>query len=76
MMYKLKKLFGFICLKIKSLKYKDVSIRSLDISRDICVDDYVQIPKKCHIRDKVKIGKATYLSPNTIIESNKIRCIY
>lgn len=68
--YILKRILNFIKLKIKIKNINGVKIKSYNISSDIELDEYVQIPKNVRIMNNVKIGKATYLSPNTVIESN------
>ena len=66
----IKKHLNLITIIYRNRKKKNTSIKSIDLSKDLQIEDYVRIPKKCHIRENVKIGKGTYLSPNTIIESN------
>lgn len=66
----IKKFFRFLLLKFRIRNIKGAVLKSLDTSSDIRIDEFVQIPKKCHIRKNVSIGRATYISPNTTIESN------
>lgn len=72
MLSRIRKILNYCRLKFKLKKIKGCKIKSIDISNDITVEEYVRIPRKCHIRRNVKIGKATYLSPNTVIESNVV----
>lgn len=69
-MNKIKKVINYIKLKLKIRKIKGTKIHSINVSNDIEVGEYVQIPKKVRIANNVKIGNSTYLSPNTTIESN------
>lgn len=69
-MGKIKRILNYIYLKLKFLKIKGVKFNSFDCSKDIKVKEYVQIPRKVIVRNNVKIGKCTYLSSNSIIESN------
>lgn len=70
MIGRVKKIFNYILLGVRTRSIRGVKIKSIDVSPDIKVEEYVQIPKKCHIRNNVSIGKATYISPYTTIESN------
>ena len=71
-MYMIKKILKYLLLKLKLKKVNGVKVKSINVSNDIQVEEFVQIAKKVNISSNVKIGKATYISPNTTIDSNVI----
>ena len=58
--------------KIKFRRIHGVDIRTSEVSDDLSVEEFVRIPRKVRISDHVKIGRCSYLSPNTVVESNTI----
>lgn len=57
--------------KIKFRRIHGVDIRTSEVSDDLSVEEFVRIPRKVRISD-LKIGRCSYLSPNTVVESNTI----
>lgn len=72
MISRIRKLCKYIIIRAKIRNIGGVKLKSIDVSSDIKLEEFVQIPKKCHIRKNVSIGRATYISPNTTIESNVV----
>lgn len=59
-----------IRVKLRYRKIKGVKISSPLVSSDLKVGEYVGIPDGVRIAENVSIGRCTYLSYNTVIESN------
>lgn len=66
----IKRVYNYVLLKKKTAGIEGAKICSVDVSPDLKIGEYVQIPRRCHIRKHVSIGRATYISPDTTIESN------